>query len=68
MLHWEHSICIAETWALWKVDQMYLESFEVRCWRRMGTISWTDHVANEDVLCRVEEERNILHTIKKKEG
>jgi len=26
-------------------------------------ISWTDHVRNEEVLHRVKEERNILHTI-----
>ena len=26
--------------------------------------SWTDYVRNEEVLLRVKEERNILHTIK----
>jgi hypothetical protein len=51
----------AETWILRKVDQKYLESFEVWCWRRME-ISWTDRVRNEEVLHRVKEERNILHT------
>jgi hypothetical protein len=25
----------AETWTLWKVDQKYLEHFEMWCWRRM---------------------------------
>jgi hypothetical protein len=35
------------------------------CWRRME-ISWTDRVRNEEVLHRVEEERNILHTIKRR--
>jgi hypothetical protein len=33
------------------------------CWRRME-ISWTDLVRNEEVLYRVKEERNILHTVK----
>jgi hypothetical protein len=56
----------AETWALRKVDQKYLESFEIWCWRRMEKISWTDRVRNEDVLHRVQEERNILHTIKRR--
>ena len=28
--------------------------------------SWTDHVRNEEVLQRVKEERNILHTIKRR--
>ena len=34
------------------------------CWRRMEKISWTDHVRNEEVLFRVNEQRNILHEIK----
>jgi hypothetical protein len=34
------------------------------CWRRMEKISWTDRVRNEEVLHRVKEERNIVHTIK----
>jgi hypothetical protein len=36
------------------------------CWRRMQ-ISWTDRVRNE-VLHRVKEERNILHTIKRRKA
>jgi hypothetical protein len=28
----------------------------------MKKISWTDHVRTEEVLHRVKEERNILHT------
>jgi len=32
----------------------------------MDKISWTDLVRNEEVLCRVKEERNILRTIKRK--
>ena len=35
------------------------------CWRRMEKISWTEHVRNEDVLLRVNEQRNILHDIRK---
>ena len=31
----------------------------------MEKISWTDHARNEDVLLRVKEQRNILHTEKK---
>jgi hypothetical protein len=54
----------AETWTLQKVDQKYLESFEMCCWRRMEKISWTDRVRNEGVLREVKEERNILHKIK----
>jgi hypothetical protein len=62
---WSIALYGAETWTLHKVDQKYLESFEMLCWRRME-ISWTDRVRNE-VLYTVEG-RNILHAIKKKEG
>jgi hypothetical protein len=42
---------------------MYLENFEMWCWRRMEKISWIDHVRNVEVLHRVKEEKNILHEI-----
>jgi hypothetical protein len=58
----------AENWALRKVDQKYLASFQMWCWRSMENISWTDRVRNEGVLHRVKEERNILHTMKKNKG
>jgi hypothetical protein len=57
----------AETWTLRKVDQKYLESFEMWCWRRMEKISWTDRVRNE-VLHTVKKERTILHTIKRRKA
>jgi hypothetical protein len=58
----------AETWTLWKVDQKYLESYKMWCWRRMEKISWTDRVRNEEVLHRVKKERNIVHTIKRRKA
>jgi len=58
----------AETWKLWAADQKHLESFEMWCWRRTEKISWTDHVRNEEVLLRVNEQRNILHEIRKWEA
>jgi hypothetical protein len=61
---WSIALYGAETWTLRKVDQKYLESFEGCCWRRMGKISWTDRMRDEQVLQRVKEERNILRTIK----
>jgi len=34
----------------------------------MEKISWTDHVRNEKVLLRVNEQRNILHEISKRKA
>jgi len=31
-------------------------------------ISWTDHVRDEEVLQRVREERNVLHTANRRKG
>jgi hypothetical protein len=51
---------------LGKGDQKYMESFEMWCWRRMEEISWTDCVKNEEMLHRVEEEMNIVQTMKRR--
>ena len=56
----------AETWSLRAADQKYLESFEMWYWRRTEKISWTDHVRNEEVLLRVNEQRNILYETRKR--
>jgi len=50
---WSTALYGAETWTIRTVEQKYLESFEMWCWRRMEKISWTDHVRNEEVLLRV---------------
>jgi hypothetical protein len=34
----------------------------------MEKIGWTDRVRNEEVLHRVKEERNIVHTIKRRKA
>jgi len=65
---WSIALYGAETWTLRKVYRKHLESFEMWCWRRMGKISWTDHVRNEEVLLRVKEQRNILHEIRKRKA
>ena len=34
----------------------------------MEKISWTDHVRNEEVLLQFNEQRNILHAIRKRKA
>jgi hypothetical protein len=63
---WSIAVYGAETWTLRKVDQRYLGSFEMWCRRRMGNISWTDRLRNEEVLHRGKEEGNVLQTIKRR--
>ena len=52
----------AVTWTLWKEDRKYLEGFEMWGCRRMVKIIWTNHMKNKEVLDRVKERRNVLHT------
>ena len=65
---WSMAVYGAETWMLRATDQKRLESFEIWCWRRMEKISWTDHVRNKEVLLRANEQRNILHEIRKRKA
>ena len=64
---WSIALYGAETWTLRKVDQKYLECFEMWCWRRMEKISWTDRVRNEEVLHSQGGEEYPTYN-KKKEG
>jgi hypothetical protein len=34
----------------------------------MEKISWTDRVSNEEVLHRLKDERDVLHTVKRRKG
>jgi len=65
---WSMAFYGAETWTPRAADQIYLESFEMWCWRRIEKISWTNHVRNEEVLLRVKEQRNILQEIRKRKA
>jgi hypothetical protein len=42
---WSRALHGTEMWTLQRVDQKYLESTEMQCWRRKE-ITWTDHVKN----------------------
>ena len=64
---WSMALYGAEIWTLRATDQKRLESFKMWCWRRME-IRWTDHVRNEEVWLTVNEQRNILHEIRKRKA
>jgi hypothetical protein len=51
-----------------KLDQKYLESFEMWGWRRMEKISWTYRISNEAVLHRVQKRKEHSSHNKVKEG
>ena len=51
---WSIALNGAVTRTLRKVDQKYLESFELWCWRRMEKSSRTDRVRSYEMLQRQE--------------
>jgi len=63
---WSIALYGSENWALRKICQKYLESFEM-CWRRMEEkIGWADRVRN---VCYIElGRRGIYPTCNEKEG
>jgi hypothetical protein len=61
------ALYVVETLTFLKVDQKYMQHFEMWCWRKME-MSWTDRVRNEEVLHKLMEERNIVHTIEKRKA
>ena len=57
----------SETWTMRKEDIRRLDAFEMWIWRRMEKISWTEHQTNEEVLEKVGEERDFIHTIRQRQ-
>jgi hypothetical protein len=49
---WSTALCGADISVLREVNQKYLGSFAMWCWRRMEKIVWTDHVRNEEARRR----------------
>jgi hypothetical protein len=64
---WSMALYGVETWAVGKVDQTYLESFEMWRWRIIEKISWTDRVTDK-VVFRSKGKNNIQNTIEVERG
>ena len=62
-LVWSAALYAAAIWTLTQTDRRRLEAVEMWIWRRMEKIRWFDKVTNEEVLRRVNEDRQILNSI-----
>jgi len=58
---WSVALYVAETWTLTQTDKRRLKAFEMWIWRKMEKISWVDKVTNEEVLNRVNEDKESKH-------
>ena len=54
-----------EGWTLKKADDRPIQAFEMWCFRRQLTVSWTPRKTNEWILESFNEERQLLHSVKK---
>lgn len=63
---WSRLLYSCETWTLKTAMMKKIEAFEMWCYRRMLQIAWTEKVRNTEVLERIEKERELLTTIKKR--
>jgi hypothetical protein len=65
---WSIAFYGADNWTLQKVDHKCPESFVMWCWRDMEGINLTDRVKTGEVLHRVKEEWNALHTVTRRKA
>lgn len=61
---WSTLLYGAETWTLKKKTSKQLEAFEMWTYRRIGKISWTKKMTNEDVLKKLKITRSLMNTIR----
>ena len=53
----------SETWTLTEIDKKKLLAFEMKYYRRILRISWTDMIRNEDTRKTIAREKTIIDTI-----
>jgi hypothetical protein len=58
---WSVALYDSDTLTLRKVDQRYLGSSEMWCWRRMEKINWTDRVRDMKKYCMESRRRGIIY-------
>ena len=63
-------ILTCESWTLTLDLQSRIETMEIRCFRRLLNINYTDHIINEEVRNRIKLEigqyEELLYTVKKR--
>lgn len=55
-----------ESWTLTEATTKKLEAFELWTYRRILKISWMDKISNTRVLQKLNKEREIMHTVKRR--
>ena len=56
-----------ETWNINNQVRMRLEAFEMKIWRYVLKVSWTQRITNEEILRRMGTQRELMTTIYKRQ-
>ena len=57
---WSVALYGSERWTLGKNEERAINASEIRCWRRMLKIKWTDRIMNGEVFQKVKGYYDIL--------
>ena len=55
-----------ETWTINKDIENKINAFEMWIFRKVANVKWSDRVTNEDVCVKLNMERTLLKTIKRR--
>ena len=55
-----------ETWTINKEMENKINAFEMWIFRKIANVKWSDRVTNEDVCLKLNMERSLLETIKRR--
>ena len=64
---WSTLLYGCESWNINKESRRKLEAMEMRIWRRMLKVLWTQRVTNEEIMRRVKTKRELMTTICKRQ-
>ena len=62
-LVWSVAIYESEGRTLHSKEEKYIEAFEMRCYRRLLRIPWTQHKTNEWILCKLKVDKELLDRV-----
>ena len=62
---WSTLLYGCETWNINNQTRMRLEAFEMKIWRYVLKVSWTQRITNEEILRRMGTQRELMTTIYK---
>ena len=64
---WSTLLNGCKSWNINKESKIKLKAMEMRIWRRMLKVSWTQRVKNEEIMRRVKTKRELMTSVCKRQ-